>query len=209
MTVVRHDDVEIVIVATTHDSLAAITQRRSKRASTCWSRSRRPAAPASWQPVVEAADRQRVLSSASASTTATIRAFRKAREIVDDGARRADVRARTLRPRRTLGIREGVAGRMPAISGGGELIDQGVHLIDLSRWFLGDFTHVDGTARTYFWNMAVDDNGFLHAPHRPRPGRLPARELHRVEEPVLVRRSTAATASSRSTAWAAATASSA
>ena len=34
----------------------------------------------------------------------------------------------------------------PALSGGGELIDQGVHLIDLARWFLGDFTHVDGFA---------------------------------------------------------------
>ena len=28
------------------------------------------------------------------------------------------------------------------VSGGGELIDQGVHLIDLARWFLGDFTQV-------------------------------------------------------------------
>ena len=33
----------------------------------------------------------------------------------------------------------------PAISGGGELIDQGVHLLDLARWFLGDFTRVAGT----------------------------------------------------------------
>jgi predicted dehydrogenase len=49
----------------------------------------------------------------------------------------------------------------PAISGGGELIDQGVHLIDLARWYLGDLTHVTGTAHTYYWEMPVDDNAFL------------------------------------------------
>lgn len=49
----------------------------------------------------------------------------------------------------------------PLLSGGGELLDQGVHLIDLSRWFLGDFTDVQGFAHTYFWNMPVDDNGFM------------------------------------------------
>lgn len=49
----------------------------------------------------------------------------------------------------------------PEISGGGELIDQGVHLIDLARWFLGDFTEVQGFAHTYFWNMPVEDNAFL------------------------------------------------
>jgi predicted dehydrogenase len=49
----------------------------------------------------------------------------------------------------------------PALSGGGELIDQGVHLIDLSRWFLGDFTHITGFAHTYYWQMPVDDNGFM------------------------------------------------
>jgi len=49
----------------------------------------------------------------------------------------------------------------PAISGGGELIDQGVHMIDLCRWFLGDFISVNGEAMTYFWKMPVDDNAFL------------------------------------------------
>jgi len=49
----------------------------------------------------------------------------------------------------------------PALSGGGELIDQGVHLIDLARWFLGDFSEVTGFAHTYFWQMPVDDNGFM------------------------------------------------
>jgi predicted dehydrogenase len=47
------------------------------------------------------------------------------------------------------------------LSGGGELIDQGVHLIDLAGIFLGDFTTVEGHATTYFWNMPVDDNAFL------------------------------------------------
>lgn len=48
-----------------------------------------------------------------------------------------------------------------AQSGGGELIDQGVHLIDLSRWVLGPFVRTDGAAHTYFWDMSVDDNAFL------------------------------------------------
>lgn len=49
----------------------------------------------------------------------------------------------------------------PKLSGGGELIDQGIHLIDLAGWFLGEFKKVDGHATTYFWKMPVDDNAFL------------------------------------------------
>ena len=89
------------------------------------------------------------------------RAFRKARELVDSGA---------LGPLMFVRARYGHGGRVgydrewranPALSGGGELIDQGVHLIDLARWFLGDFTEIDGYAHTYFWDMPVDDNAFL------------------------------------------------
>jgi len=49
----------------------------------------------------------------------------------------------------------------PVQSGGGELIDQGVHLIDLAGSFLGEFVAVDGHAATYFWEVQVDDNAFL------------------------------------------------
>ena len=54
----------------------------------------------------------------------------------------------------------------PKISGGGELIDQGVHLIDLAGIFLGEFSSIEGHTATYFWNMPVDDNAFLSLRNR-------------------------------------------
>jgi predicted dehydrogenase/NAD(P)-dependent dehydrogenase (short-subunit alcohol dehydrogenase family) len=46
------------------------------------------------------------------------------------------------------------------IAGGGELLDQGSHLIDLSRYFLGDIETSIGYCNTMFWNMEVEDNCF-------------------------------------------------
>lgn len=89
------------------------------------------------------------------------RALRKARELIDQDML-GDimfVRARYGHGGRVGYDKEWRA--QPELSGGGELIDQGVHLIDLARWFLGDFSDVQGHAHTYFWDMPVDDNGFL------------------------------------------------
>jgi len=46
------------------------------------------------------------------------------------------------------------------LCGGGELFDQGVHVVDLFRWFLGEFDEAYGTINTYYWNMEVEDNAF-------------------------------------------------
>jgi predicted dehydrogenase len=46
------------------------------------------------------------------------------------------------------------------VSGGGELLDQGVHIIDLARWFGGEFKEVYGLAQTKYWKTKLDDNAF-------------------------------------------------
>ena len=49
----------------------------------------------------------------------------------------------------------------PARSGGGELIDQGMHLLDLTHWTLGDLPLHSALLRTQFWDTEVDDNAVL------------------------------------------------
>jgi predicted dehydrogenase len=46
-------------------------------------------------------------------------------------------------------------------SGGGELIDQGTHLIDLSISFLGELQLDYAATPNYFWDMEVEDNVFM------------------------------------------------
>jgi len=48
------------------------------------------------------------------------------------------------------------------ISGGGETIDQGAHLIDLVLWFYGSVPQeIIGIPVTLFWNIKVEDNVFM------------------------------------------------
>jgi predicted dehydrogenase len=157
---VLRSDVDAVVVATTNESLAEVAQSALEAGKHVIVE--KPAARS-------VAEVERLIATKQARGLRVRVGFnhryhpalRKAREIVVSGA---------LGPLMFVRGRYGHGGRIgyekewranPALSGGGELIDQGVHLIDLSRWFLGPFVSVDGFAATYFWNMPVDDNAFL------------------------------------------------
>jgi predicted dehydrogenase len=48
-----------------------------------------------------------------------------------------------------------------ARSGGGELIDQGMHLLDLTHWLVGPLPLHSALLRTHFWDTPVEDNAAL------------------------------------------------
>ena len=153
-------EVDMVIVATLHDSLAEITRTAIEAGKHVMVE----------KPAAKTAEELETVMAAATKHGVKVRvgfnhryhrSLRKAKEIVDSGA---------LGELMFIRARYGHGGRIgydkewrskPELSGGGELIDQGPHLIDLSRWFLGDFSEVQGFAHTYFWDMPVDDNGFM------------------------------------------------
>lgn len=150
----------LVVVATTHDHLAEISLAAVEAG--CHVLVEKPAArrAAELAPVIAAAERNQVTVKVGFNHRFHP-AVLKARDIVDSGA---------LGPLMFVRGRYGHGGRVgyekewrarPEVSGGGELIDQGSHLIDLSRWFLGDFAEVDGILATFFWKIPVEDNCFL------------------------------------------------
>jgi predicted dehydrogenase len=156
----RRDDVSVVVVATTNDVLAEISRAAVQAGKHVLVE--KPAARnvAELDPVIAAAQQERRLVRVGFNHRYHP-ALRKAHELLESGV---------LGPLMFVRGRYGHGGRLgydkewradPVRSGGGELIDQGVHLIDLARWFLGDFAEVGGFAHTYFWNMPVDDNAFL------------------------------------------------
>lgn len=157
---ITHPEVQIVIASTTNDMLAPVTLA---------------AALLGKHVLVEkpAAKRSGELAEiliAKEKTGSLIRvgfnhryhpAMQKARQLIDDGE---CGELMFIRGRYGHGGRLGYEKEWradPNISGGGELLDQGVHLIDLSRWFLGDFETIIGRAETCYWEMPVDDNGFM------------------------------------------------
>lgn len=158
--VIQADNVDAVIIATPHDQLAPIALAAAQTGKHFLIE----------KPAARSAGELQQIAQAVKATGVIVKvgfnhrfhpAFIKAREIFDTGA---------LGPMMFIRGRYGHGGRLGyekewranrKISGGGELIDQGIHLIDLSRWFMGDFVRCDGFLPTCFWDIQVEDNAFM------------------------------------------------
>jgi predicted dehydrogenase len=53
----------------------------------------------------------------------------------------------------------------PRMSGGGELVDQGMHVLDLSHWLLGELPLHSALLRTQYWQADVEDNAVVVLGH--------------------------------------------
>jgi predicted dehydrogenase len=153
-------EINIVIIATTHDSLAEITLAAIQADKHVFVE----------KPAARSHHELESLLSILKQTSVKVRvgynhryhrAIQKAKQFCDEGL---------LGPLLFIRAKYGHGGRLgyenewrsdPKLSGGGQLIDQGSHLIDLARWFLGDFTDIQGFAHTYYWDRPVEDNGFM------------------------------------------------
>lgn len=153
-------EVDMVIVATLHDCLAEIALGAIEAGKHVLVEKPGARSADELAPLLAAAEKSGVKVHVGFNHRYH-RSLRKAKSIVEAGE---------LGELMFLRARYGHGGRVgyerewradPKLSGGGELIDQGPHVIDLSRWFLGEFSVVEGFAHTYYWDMPVDDNGFL------------------------------------------------
>jgi predicted dehydrogenase len=162
--VLKDPAVQAVFIATRHDTLAELTERALRAGKHVLVEKPAARSAAELRPVVHLAQELALRTGQVVRVGYNHRfhpAMGQAAELVHSGA---------LGPMMFLRGRYGHGGRLgyekewradPELSGGGELIDQGVHLIDLARWYLGDFTKVHGTVKTLFWKMKVDDNAFF------------------------------------------------
>jgi predicted dehydrogenase len=164
---VKRDDVQLVIVATVHDALAEVALRAVEQGK---------------HVLLEKPGANRSDALLAVRDTAIVNGVQvrvgfnhrfhpgllRLRELVTSGAYGPllFVRARYGHGGRIGYEREWRADRER--SGGGQLIDQGSHLIDLVRSLFGEVDLAFAEMQTAFWDMPVEDNAFVAL--RPHSG---------------------------------------
>ena len=158
--VVEDPAVDIVVVCTFHDALSTISSAALQAGKHVLCE----------KPVGRNPAEVRTVAAAAAASSRCFKAgynhryhpaLAKVRQLCDDGQLGP---LTFIRGRYGHGGRPGYEGEWRGQAdraGGGELLDQGAHLVDLALWFLGDFAAVTGFVSTQVWDIApLEDNAF-------------------------------------------------
>lgn len=161
---------DIVVVATTHDALAAISSEALRSGAHVLVE--KPAGLSAHE--VDAISQAAEKAGRLVKVGFNHRFHPGIERAISDARSGACGRVMFMRARYGHGGRLGYESEWRADarrSGGGELIDQGMHLIDLSRALHGDLPLHSALVHTDFWDMDVDDNAVvtLGAPGRTGP----------------------------------------
>jgi len=157
--IVSMTEIDAVIVSTTNNNLAKISYEAILNGKHVLCEKPFGTNLLEVEKVVQEAEKQKVVFKAGL----TLRfhpGIQKIKQIVDEGK---------IGKILFIRCRYGITGRPgyekewradPELSGGGELIDQGTHVLDLFRLFLGEFPKVCGSLGSLYWNTTVEDNAF-------------------------------------------------
>ena len=157
---VATEDLDIVVVSTTHEWLAPISVAALRAGKHVWAE----------KPLGRNPEEVGQVVAAAAQAGRWLKAGYNHRYHPAIAKVRAVFEAGELGPLHFIRGRYGHGGRPgyerewradPARSGGGEMLDQGAHLVDLALWFMGDFSRVTGMLSTSYWPIApLEDNAF-------------------------------------------------
>ena len=156
----ERDDIDVVVVATSHDQLADVALKAVEHGKHALIE--KPGG-------VSSAELRRVSNAAVANGRVVRVGFNhrfhpsllRARQLIHDGDYGNLL---WIRGRYGHGGRPGYESEWRADrskSGGGELVDQGSHLIDLVRSLIGEVELAFAELPTLFWPMEVEDNAFV------------------------------------------------
>jgi predicted dehydrogenase len=154
------DDIDIVVIATTHDHLAQLAVTALERGKHVFVEKPGGRNPDELRLIHQAAKRTGLVAAVGFNHRFHP-AIAQAKVIIDSGeyGRLLWLRGRYGHGGRLGYEREWRASR--ALSGGGELLDQGCHLIDLTLHLCGTAELDYARLTTSFWPMEVEDNAFL------------------------------------------------
>lgn len=159
--VVRRKDIDVVVVCTPPDSHAAITLAALEEGKHVLCEKPLARTIAEGEAMVAAA-REKGLVLRCGFNHRYHPGVMAAKQQFDNGAIGQPIFARSV---------YGICGRPgyekewradPDITSGGQLMEQGIHVIDLFRWFLGELQDVTAVVETSCWPIApLEDNAFV------------------------------------------------